>query len=108
MIARRDAGSVRGMNGTAPPRRPLLWKVVHGFIIANFVIEIIYAQHMVFSVLRPPGAGWGPLGARALTMDPQQLIIRRMYASEAWVAIAGLCVYLAITEMYPRFWRAQP
>ncbi len=96
------------MDALPVPPRPLAWRILHGVIVVNFAVEILYAQYMVFSVLRPPGAGWGPLGARALTMDPQQLMIRRMYASEAWIAIAGLSVYLAITEVYPRFWRRLP
>jgi len=32
---------------------------------------------------------------------------RRLYAIECWIAIAGLAIYLAITEIGPRFWRLQ-
>lgn len=33
---------------------------------------------------------------------PMNVILRRrLYANEAWVAIAGLSIYLAITELIP-------
>ncbi len=84
--------------------RPLRWRVVHWVIVANFAIGIAYAAWMVFVELRPPGGGIGPLGAEAHGMDPTILIVRRLYASEAWIAIGGLSVYLAIVEIGPRFW----
>ena len=83
----------------------MVWKILHAIIVVNFAIEIAYANYMVFFVMRPPGAPLGPLGAAAMLMDPQKLMVRRMYAFEGWVAISGLCIYLAITEMHPRFWR---
>jgi hypothetical protein len=73
---------------------------LHLFIIVNFMAEIAYATWMVFSVLQPPGGG--PLGARALELDHQWMVTRRLYAIECWIAIAGLCIYLAITEIGPR------
>jgi hypothetical protein len=30
------------------------------------------------------------------------MVTRRLYAIECWIAIAGLCIYLAITEIGPR------
>ena len=90
-----------------PPKRATLWTVIHWVIILNFAFEILYAMYMVFAVLRPEGAGFGPLGTAAKSMPTDQLMVRRMYASEAWIAISGLCVYLAITEIKPRFWGAK-
>lgn len=73
---------------------------LHVFIILNFLAEIGYASWMIFDVLQPPGGG--PLGARALTLDHEWMVTRRLYAIECWIAIAGLSVYLAITEIGPR------
>ena len=74
---------------------------IHWVIILNFVIEIAYAGYMVFSVLRPDTGG-GPLFEKALTMPFQQMTTRRLYAIECWIAMAGLAVYLGITEIGPR------
>jgi hypothetical protein len=79
-------------------RRALLG--LHAVIIVNFLVEIAYATWMIFSVLQPEGGG--PLGARALELDHQWMVTRRLYAIECWIAIAGLCIYLAITEIGPR------
>ena len=79
------------------------WKALmalHVFIILNFLIEIGYASWMIFEVLQPEGAG--PLGARALALDHEWMVTRRLYAIECWIAIAGLSVYLALTEVAPR------
>lgn len=73
---------------------------LHAFIILNFLVEIAYASWMIFEVLQPAGAG--PLGERALTLDHEWMVTRRLYAIECWIAIAGLSVYLAITEIGPR------
>ncbi len=73
---------------------------LHAFIILNFLAEIAYASWMIFEVLQPAGAG--PLGQRALTLDHEWMVTRRLYAIECWIAIAGLSVYLAITEIGPR------
>ena len=73
---------------------------LHAFIILNFLAEIGYASWMIFDVLQPPGGG--PLGATALTLDHEWMVTRRLYAIECWIAIAGLSVYLAITEIGPR------
>lgn len=79
-------------------RKALL--ALHAFIILNFLVEIGYASWMIFEVLQPPGGG--PLGTRALTLDHEWMVTRRLYAIECWIAIAGLSVYLAITEIGPR------
>ena len=74
--------------------------IVHCGIIINFAIEIAYASYMIFVVIAPEGGG--PLMDRALTFPFEQMVTRRLYALECWVAIAGLSIYLAITEIVPR------
>lgn len=77
--------------------------LVHWAIIANFAIEIIYAAYMIFSVLAF-GDG-GPIGAAALEVDHEHMVTRRLYAVEFWLAMGGLSIYLAITEIGPRLKR---
>ena len=74
--------------------------ILHYGIIINFALEIGYAGYMVFVVIAPEGGG--PLMDRALTFPFEQMVTRRLYALECWVAIAGLSIYLAITEIVPR------
>jgi len=74
------------------------FKVIHWIIIINFLLEIFYAARMVFFVV----GGGGPLFGRAGKITFELMVTRRLYAIECWIAIAGLCIYLAITEMYPR------
>ncbi len=74
------------------------FKVLHGFIILNFAVEIIYSVYMLFVAL---GSG-GPLFARVNEISFEMLVSRRLYAIEAWIAITGLSLYLAITEIAPR------
>ena len=75
--------------------------ILHWIIILNFVIEIAYAGYMVFSVLKPDSGG-GPLFEKALTLPFEHMTTRRLYAIECWIAMAGLAIYLAITEIGPR------
>lgn len=77
---------------------------VHAAIIINFLVEIIYASYMIFKVIVPPSGG-GPLMNRAKTMPFEMMTVRRLYATEAWLAIGGLAIYLAITEIGPRLKR---
>jgi hypothetical protein len=77
-------------------------KVIHWFIIVNFLLEIFYAADMVFFKV----GGGGPLFARAGKISFELMMTRRLYAIECWIAIAGLSIYLAITEIYPR-WKAE-
>ena len=79
---------------------------VHWVIILNFIIEIAYAGYMVFTVLRPESGG-GPLFEKALTLPFEHMTTRRLYAIECWIAIAGLSIYLAITEIGPRLREGQ-
>ena len=75
-------------------------QVIHWVIIINFAIEIAYANYMIFSVFSPPEAG--PLFDKAKSFPFEMMMTRRLYAVEAWLAIVGLSVYLAITEIRPR------
>lgn len=74
-------------------------KIVHWVIILNFLTEMIYASWMIFFKV----GGGGPLGGRANGVSFETMVTRRLYAIEFWIATAGLCIYLAITVMYPRF-----
>ena len=73
--------------------------LVHWAIILNFVIQIVYAAYMIFDVLAV-GDG-GPIGRAALSVDHEHMVTRRLYAIEFWVAMGGLAIYLAITEIGP-------
>ena len=77
------------------------WLVLHWVIIVNFLLNIGYGGYQVFVALAPDGAV-GPLWGKAREMPFEQMVARRMYASEVWISIAGLCIYLAITEFLPR------
>ncbi|MGM0574702.1 MAG: hypothetical protein ACQEXJ_07330 [Myxococcota bacterium] len=91
------------MADTPPTTRRRLswpWRLLHWFIIANFAAEIAYAGWMVFAIIAPPGGG--PLGERASEIPFEMMVTRRLYAIECWLAILGLAVYLAITEIAPR------
>ena len=93
------------MSDPAPPPRSKVLLAIHWIIILNFAFEIGYVFYMVFFVMRPEGAPPGPLGMLALKTDPTLMMARRAYATEGWIAISGLSLYLALTEITPRFWR---
>jgi len=93
-----------GDSPTAPRRRPWLLLTLHWFIIINFLIQILYAAWIVFFVLAPEGGG-GPLFGQAAHLDHELVVKRRMYAHETWLAIGGLAIYLAVTEIGPRLRR---
>ena len=77
---------------------------LHWLIILNFLVEVAYAGYMVFVVMAPE-SGAGPLWGRAKAYPFELMSVRRMYAIEAWLAIGGLSIYLAITEIGPRLRR---
>ncbi|TNE49443.1 MAG: hypothetical protein EP343_11360 [Deltaproteobacteria bacterium] len=79
------------------------WRALHWAIILNLLFEVLYAGYMVFFVIVPKGIS-GPLGSAALQIKPHIMYTRRLYAIEFWIAFAGLALYLALTEMIPRFW----
>jgi hypothetical protein len=72
---------------------------LHWAIIVNFVVELAYAAYMVFFGSTPELRG--PLGNRAGQLAPEKMVVRRMYAIEFWLAMAGLATYLAITVIGP-------
>ena len=86
-------------------RPPIIWRLLHWFIIFNLLIQIAYASYMIFFVVTP-AEGSGPLLGAADTFPVEKMVTRRLYAIECWIAIAGLSIYLAITEIRPRFERA--
>ena len=90
------------MSKTKPP---MIWRLLHWIIIFNLLIQIAYASYMVFFVVTPAEAS-GPLLGAAETLPFEKMVTRRLYAIECWIAIAGLSIYLAITEIGPRFRRA--
>jgi hypothetical protein len=79
--------------------RGRLWRVIHVLIILNFLVEIVYGTYMVFFVIG--GRRW-PLFAQAAETPIEVILKRRLYAVETWIAIAGLGVYVAVTEVLPR------
>jgi hypothetical protein len=85
---------------------PRALKILHWFLIVNFAVNVLYAAYQVFFVLVPEGH-LGPLGAAASEVSPDLMMTRRMYAIEAWISIAGLAIYLAITEYLPRLLAAR-
>jgi len=86
------------------PRLPVFLRALHWVLIVNFVINIVYGSYQIFVVLAPEGSA-GPLFGAAHSMPFEQLVIRRLYASEVWISIAGLAIYLALTEYLPRLLR---
>ncbi len=87
------------------PSKPTLsigWKVLHWVIIVNFLSNVLYGSYQLFFVVRPPDNSVGPLWGAARTIDPQLMMIRRAYATEVWLSIVGVCLYIAITEFLPR------
>ena len=55
---------------------------------------------MVFFVVNNGHSG--PLGAAAGDIPFELMVTRRLYASETWIALAGLSLYIGITEILPR------
>ena len=75
------------------------WRYLHWFIIINFLVEILYGFYMVFFVV---GGRRFPLWLRAVETPTEVILRRRLYAIEVWIAVAGLAVYLALTEYLPQ------
>jgi len=77
------------------------WLLIHIGIIISLIIQVTYSGYQVFVTLQPAGVE-GPMGAAAVSLPFEAMVVRRLYALEGWVAFIGLAVYLAITEIYPR------
>ncbi|MCA9771015.1 MAG: hypothetical protein KC466_01320 [Myxococcales bacterium] len=80
---------------------PGLLRLLHGVIIVNFVLQIGYGFYQTFFIVRPEGMS-GPLFGAAKALGFEMMTTRRLYASETWIAITGLALYLAVTEFLPR------
>ena len=89
----------------ALPRLPKFLRVLHWVLIVNFLLNIGYGSYQVFVVLAPQGSAGLPLFGAASSMAFEDLVVRRLYAAEVWISIAGLSIYLAITEYLPRLLR---
>ena len=75
--------------------------IIHWIIIINLLIQVCYGGYMVFIVTAPEGVS-GPLWGAARAMPFEQMIVRRAYASETWIAIGALSLYIGLTEILPR------
>jgi hypothetical protein len=75
------------------------WRIIHNLIILNFIVEIVYSSYMVFFAV---GGSRFPLLRSAVETPIEIIMKRRLYAIETWLAIAGLAIYVAITELLPR------
>lgn len=82
-------------------------KALHIFIIGNFVAEIAYVFYVFFFTLKPEDGSSGPLWGKAALIPMELMLRRRLYATELWIAILGLSIYLAITVIYPRIRKIQ-
>ena len=81
-------------------RNKTILYILHYIIIINFVVQILYGAYQVFFVLGNGTAG--PLFGGSTNIDHELMLTRRLYAIETWIAITGLSIYLAITEINPR------
>lgn len=73
-----------------------VWQVIHWVIVLNFAFQIIYGMSQIFFVLVPPSGTPGPLFFSSAEISHELMLARRLYAIETWIAISGLCIYLAI------------
>lgn len=85
-------------------KEKIILLIIHYIIIINFALEIFYGAYQIFYVLAP-GGNLGPLWGASTEISFELMVTRRLYAIETWIAIAGLSIYLALTEMYPRMKR---
>jgi hypothetical protein len=88
------------MQHPEPGWKRLILLLLHWAIIVNFLVEMAYSSYIIFYVIAPSDSG--PLFERVLTMPHEDMVTRRLYATEFWIATAGLSIYLALTEFLPR------
>ena len=91
------------MLGSITKNLPVTVQLIHWVIIANLLVQCIYGSYMVFFVVT--GGHSGPLGTAANAIPFELMMTRRLYASETWIAISGLSLYLGMTEILPRILR---
>ena len=82
-------------------------KILHALILLNLLVGWLYDAYMVFFVVRPPSGKIGALAGAAAEMPFELMVTRRLYAIESWVVFGALAVYLAITELVPRWSEAR-
>lgn len=85
----------------ARPLPPWL-RGVHVAFIVLLLVQCAYSLWQFFIVLRPPGSSTLLLFGQARELDPDFVLIRRLYAIEGWISLGALGLYLAITEILPR------
>lgn len=85
---------------TTTNKLPMWLLGIHWLIIINFVTQILYGAYMTFFVVSPGTSG--PLWGAAKSVPFELMVTRRLYASETWIAIVGLSLYVAVTEVLPR------
>ncbi len=80
-------------------------KTLHWVIIINFLAQIFYSGYKTLS--HPTGVPRVLFGESA-SIAFEDMVVRRLYAVETWVAITGLSCYLAITLILPHLrWTAR-
>lgn len=85
---------------SATKNLPVPLRILHWVIIVNFALQIGYGAYMTFFVITT--GKLGPLASAAKSIPFELMMTRRLYASETWIAITGLALYVAITEYLPR------
>ena len=93
------------MLGSLTKGLPVPVQIIHWVIILNLLVQCLYGSYMVFFVIT--GGHTGPLGGAANEIPFELMMTRRLYASETWLAISGLSLYLGVTEILPRILRKQ-
>jgi|JI10StandDraft_1071094.scaffolds.fasta_scaffold714171_2 hypothetical protein len=87
------------MSAALPPLPPRM-RLIHRAFILLAVVQMAYSGWQVFVVLQPEGT-IGPVFGRAADLPPEVMVARRLYAIEGWLALLGLALYLAVTEVLP-------
>jgi hypothetical protein len=70
-------------------------KILDYLVYFFFGTALAYCLFQVFITWQPPGLS-GPLFLSANHLDPQIIIVRRLYAIEGWLCGSGLVIYIAI------------
>ncbi|MEC7752303.1 MAG: hypothetical protein VX405_12450 [Myxococcota bacterium] len=73
---------------------------LHCSIICVLVMQCIYGSYMVWVVFDQATPGF--ISDSLQAMNQNQMVNRRLYAQETWIALSTLCIYLGLTEILPR------